>query len=69
METLLGGASLGSMEGFPKWVFSVEGFARITSPLTHLLRKNVKFEWITARERSFQKLKKNADYYMDADCS
>ena len=35
----------------------VEGFSRITAPLTQLTRKNVKFEWNEECEKSFQELK------------
>ncbi|KAL0561549.1 hypothetical protein IC582_001983 [Cucumis melo] len=36
----------------------VEGFSKLALPLTNLIRKNVKFEWTDACERSFQELKK-----------
>ena len=36
----------------------VEGFSRITAPLTQLTRKNVKFEWNEECEKSFQELKR-----------
>lgn len=35
----------------------VEGFSRITSPLTQLTRKDTKFEWIEECEKGFQELK------------
>jgi hypothetical protein len=35
----------------------VEGFSCITAPLTHLTRKNAKFEWKEECEKSFQELK------------
>uniref|UniRef100_A0A7N2MWN1 RNA-directed DNA polymerase n=1 Tax=Quercus lobata TaxID=97700 RepID=A0A7N2MWN1_QUELO len=35
----------------------VEGFSRITAPLTHLTRKNAKFVWTEECEKSFQELK------------
>ena len=35
----------------------VEGFSKIASPLTSLMRKNTKFEWSNDCERSFQELK------------
>jgi hypothetical protein len=35
----------------------VEGFSRIKAPLTHLTRKNAKFEWKEECEKSFQELK------------
>ncbi|KAL0540955.1 hypothetical protein IC582_020981 [Cucumis melo] len=36
----------------------MEGFSKLALPLTNLTRKNVKFEWTDACERSFQELKK-----------
>ena len=36
----------------------VEGFSRITAPLTQLTRKNAKFEWKEECEKSFQELKR-----------
>ena len=36
----------------------IEGFSKITIPLTALTRKNVKFEWSTACKKSFQELKR-----------
>ena len=35
----------------------VEGFSHIATPLTHLTRKNAKFEWTNECERNFQELK------------
>ena len=35
----------------------VEGFSKIASPLTNLTRRNVKFQWTDACERSFKELK------------
>ncbi|KAG8496767.1 hypothetical protein CXB51_007985 [Gossypium anomalum] len=35
----------------------VEGFSMIASPMTKLLQKNVKFEWIDKCQQSFEKLK------------
>ena len=35
----------------------VEGFSKIASPLTNLIRKNVKFQWTDSCERSFMELK------------
>ena len=35
----------------------VEGFSKIASPLTNLIRKNVKFQWTDLCERSFMELK------------
>ncbi|XP_021980333.1 uncharacterized protein LOC110876469 [Helianthus annuus] len=37
----------------------VEGFSTIALPLTHLLRKGVKYSWNEDREKSFQELKKD----------
>jgi len=36
----------------------IEGFSKIATPLTALMRKNVKFSWSDACEESFQELKK-----------
>ncbi|KAL5546780.1 hypothetical protein UlMin_006467 [Ulmus minor] len=36
----------------------VEGFSKIATPLTNLTRKDVKFQWNDACERSFQELKR-----------
>ena len=35
----------------------VEGFSKIAIPLTHLLKKGVKFEWIRRCQEGFDKLK------------
>ena len=36
----------------------IEGFARLSSPMTKLIRKGEKFEWNDACERAFQELKR-----------
>jgi hypothetical protein len=36
----------------------IEGFSKITKPMTKLLGKDKKFEWSTKCEASFQELKK-----------
>ncbi|CAL5378690.1 unnamed protein product [Camellia sinensis] len=36
----------------------IEGFSLLAAPLTHLTRKNTKFEWTENCEKSFQELKK-----------
>jgi hypothetical protein len=36
----------------------IEGFSKISKPMTELLEKDKKFEWTAAWEASFQKLKK-----------
>jgi hypothetical protein len=36
----------------------IEGFSKISKPMTELLGKDKKFEWTSAREASFQELKK-----------
>jgi hypothetical protein len=36
----------------------VEGFSKISKPMTELLEKDTKFEWALACEASFQELKK-----------
>uniref|UniRef100_A0A2N9I7U4 RNA-directed DNA polymerase n=1 Tax=Fagus sylvatica TaxID=28930 RepID=A0A2N9I7U4_FAGSY len=41
----------------------VEGFSRIAAPLTHLTRKNAKFEWKEECEKSFQELKQRVVAY------
>ncbi|XP_062114454.1 uncharacterized mitochondrial protein AtMg00860-like [Humulus lupulus] len=43
------------MEGYYRHF--VEGFSRITTPLTELTRKNLKFVWIDRCENNFQELK------------
>lgn len=35
----------------------IEGFSKISGPMTQLLRKDVKFMWIEACEKNFQELK------------
>ena len=35
----------------------VKGFSTIAMPLTHLLRKNMKYEWSAACQKSFDELK------------
>ena len=34
----------------------MEGFSKIAAPMTKLIQKEVKFEWTTKCEESFQKL-------------
>jgi hypothetical protein len=36
----------------------IEGFSKISKPMTELLEKDKKFEWTSACEASFQELKK-----------
>ena len=36
----------------------IEGFSRLTAPMTRLIRKQVKFEWNDLCEQAFQELKK-----------
>jgi hypothetical protein len=36
----------------------IEGFSKISKPMTKLLEKDKKFEWMSACEASFQELKK-----------
>jgi hypothetical protein len=36
----------------------IEGFSKISKPMTKLLEKNKQFEWTPACEASFQELKK-----------
>jgi hypothetical protein len=36
----------------------IEGFSKISKPMTELFEKDKKFEWTSACEASFQKLKK-----------
>jgi hypothetical protein len=36
----------------------IEGFSKISKPMTELLEKDKKFEWISACKASFQELKK-----------
>ena len=35
----------------------VEGFSRIATPLTKLTRKDVKYDWVDACQKSFEELK------------
>ena len=35
----------------------VEGFSKITAPLTKLTRKDVKYDWVDACQKSFEELK------------
>jgi hypothetical protein len=37
----------------------IEGFSKISEPMTELLEKNNTFEWTARREASFQELKKS----------
>jgi hypothetical protein len=37
----------------------IEGFSKISKPMTELLRKDTKFEWSAKCEASFQELKKH----------
>ena len=45
---------LGLAEYYRKFV---EGFSRIAAPLTKLIRKDVKYDWVDACQQSFEKLK------------
>jgi hypothetical protein len=36
----------------------IEGFSKISKPMTELLKKDKKFDWTSACEASFQELKK-----------
>jgi hypothetical protein len=36
----------------------IEGFSKITKPMTELLKKDKEFKWMPAYEASFQELKK-----------
>ena len=45
------------MVGYRRWF--IEGFSKITLPLTKLTHKGVKFEWSDDCERSFQELRKD----------
>jgi hypothetical protein len=40
------------------WLDIIEGFLKISKPMTKLLKKDKKFEWMPACEASFQELKK-----------
>ena len=35
----------------------VEGFSKIAAPLTKLIRKDVKYDWVDACQQSFEELK------------
>jgi hypothetical protein len=39
---------------FLDWVDIIEGFFKISKPMTKLLEKDKKFEWMPACEASFQ---------------
>jgi hypothetical protein len=43
---------------FLDWLNIIEGFLKISKPMTELLEKDQKFEWTPACEASFQELKK-----------
>jgi hypothetical protein len=43
---------------FLDWLDIIEGFSKISKPITELLEKEKKFEWTPACEASFQELKK-----------
>jgi hypothetical protein len=43
---------------FLDWLDIIEGFLKISKPMTELLEKDKKFEWTLACEASFQELKK-----------
>jgi hypothetical protein len=43
---------------FLDWLDIIEGFSKISKPMTELLKKDKKFEWTPACEASFQELKK-----------
>jgi hypothetical protein len=40
------------------WLDIIEGILKISKPITKLLKKDKKFEWMPACEASFQELKK-----------
>jgi hypothetical protein len=40
------------------WLDIIEGFLKLSKPMTELLEKDKKFEWTPAYEASFQELKK-----------
>jgi hypothetical protein len=44
------------LAGYYQWF--IEGFSKISKPMTELLEKDKKFEWTSACEASFQELKK-----------
>jgi hypothetical protein len=43
---------------FFDWLDIIEGFLKISKPITKLLEKDKKFEWMPTCEASFQQLKK-----------
>jgi hypothetical protein len=43
---------------FLDWLDIIEGFSKISKPMTELLEKDKKFEWTPTCEASFQELKK-----------
>jgi hypothetical protein len=43
---------------FLDWLDIIDGFSKISKPITELLEKEKKFEWTPACEASFQELKK-----------
>jgi hypothetical protein len=54
--------SVGDIQSFPRlagyyWWF-IEGFSKISKPMTELFKKDKKFMWMPACEASFQELKK-----------
>jgi hypothetical protein len=40
------------------WLDIIEGFLKLSKPMTELLEKDKKFEWTPAYEATFQELKK-----------
>jgi hypothetical protein len=40
------------------WLDIIEGFLKLSKPMTELLEKDKRFEWTLACEASFQELKK-----------
>lgn len=46
---------LGMLNWFKKYI---PNYSIVVEPLTRLLRKNVKFQWLTEQEQAFVKLKK-----------
>jgi hypothetical protein len=43
---------------FWDWLDIIEGFSKISKPITELLEKDKKFKWTPGCEASFQELKK-----------
>jgi hypothetical protein len=43
---------------FLDWLDIIEGFSKISKPMTELLEKDKKFEWMPACEASLKELKK-----------